>query len=95
MLPNTTPITRDEQATIISLGIDILESLTERRPRVVLLPANTSCDLFFIYGLFISIGGLFGSLDLFGQVRALAASWWLGDVFAGKGVWCSGFLVVI
>lgn len=94
MLPNTTPITRNKQASIIGLRVDILEGLAERWARIVLLTAYTARDLLFVYGFFVGVGGFLGSFDFLRLVRALAASRRFGDVFAGEGVRGGGFLVV-
>jgi hypothetical protein len=96
MLPDAAAVTRDEQPTsVFGLRVDLVEGLAQRWTRIVLLAANASRDLLFIYCVFVGVDDVFGSFCLLGLVGALAASWWLADVFAGEGAWRGRFWIAV
>jgi hypothetical protein len=96
MLPDVAVVTRNEERTsVFRLRVSLSGGFAQRWARIVLLSANASCDLFFLYNIFIGVCNLFGSFGLFGQVWALAATRRLADVFAREWVWRCGFLVVV
>jgi hypothetical protein len=102
MLPNTTAVTRDEQATcIFRLERNLTEGLAERWARVVLLAANASGDFLFFDCFLVNFSGRFSNLFFLGGVGALAATRGLAHLLAGAGVRsgrlrnCAGFRVTV
>lgn len=84
MLPNTATVTLDEQATsVVGLSLRSTVGFAERRARIFLLAAKTSCYLLFIFGSLL-IGFLCSTEDfgLSGGVGALAATGRFAHFFA-------------
>lgn len=90
MLPYGTPVAQDEQSpSVLGLRVwDIFKGLTKWRAWVVLVAADAACDFFFVYCLLIGVfDGLFilrGAVVLQCQLRPLATSGWLANVFRGQ-----------
>ena len=97
MLPDTAPVTRDEQgASIVQLRVGGAEGFAQRRAWVFLLSADASRYLFFffslLFGFLVSVVLVFSVFLFFGLLCALTSTRRLARVFAGLRVWSRRFL---
>lgn len=88
MLPDAAAITLDEQATgIVVLKIDIVESFTEGRTRVFLLPTYTARYILLFCIAFLNIVIVLYSLIVLCGMSPLAATWRLAHLVACLRRW--------
>lgn len=96
MLPHAAAVTLYEQtASILRMRVSPAERLTERRARVILLAAYTTCYLLFVGSGIFSIAYVVSIVLALEWVRSLAAPWRLAHLLAGSRVGCSRLLLTM